>query len=275
MVVVGVKDLHDVSGQVLLLHGLLIISLVEGIQVEALHGLRIPDAQGVDDAVAVSDDGHVVGDGLHGLISFLTEYRAAVFIHIGAHPAAELHLFGVFRAAEFEGIAVRQPVVRHFHLIAVPDFLLEHAVAVANAAAVGRIAQGRQGIQEARGQTAQAAIAQRRIGLLILHCVDVQAQLVQSFLHLVERLQVDEVVAQRAAHQEFHGHVIDHFGILLLIFLLRRHPVVHDHVLDRIGHRLEDLLLGRFFQRPSVKSLDIIENASLEKLFIEFDRCFL
>ena len=159
MIIVGIKHFHDVPGQVFLLHGLLIISLIERIQIEAFHGFRIPDAQGVDDPVAIADDGHIVRNGLDGLISFLPEYRASVFVHISIHPAAEFDLFCVFRTAQLERIAVRQPVVRHLHLITVPDFLLEHAVAITDSAAVSRIPQRRQGIQETCRQPAQTAVA--------------------------------------------------------------------------------------------------------------------
>ena len=51
MVIVGIQNLNDIACKVFLLYGFLIISLVKGIQAEALYRLRIPDSQGVDNAL--------------------------------------------------------------------------------------------------------------------------------------------------------------------------------------------------------------------------------
>ena len=273
VVVVGIKNLHDISRQVLLLHRLLVVALVKGIQFEALHGLRVPDTQGVHDAVSISDDGHIVRDGLHGLISLLLEAVASVLVHIYVHIAAEFHFLGIFRAAQLKGIAVREPVVRHLHLVAVADLLLEHAVTVTDAAAVGRIAQGRQGIQEAGGKPSQSAVSQRGVRLLILNHIDVNAQLLQRLGDLVIGLQVDQVVAQSASHQEFHGQIINRLGIFFLIFLLRRHPVINDHILYRVSDRLKNLLVRRLFKGLAVERLDVVQDASLEKLLVKILHC--
>ena len=56
MVIVGIQNLNDIACKVFLFYGFLIISLVKGIQAEALYRLRIPDSQGVDNAVAIADD---------------------------------------------------------------------------------------------------------------------------------------------------------------------------------------------------------------------------
>ena len=79
------------------------------------------------------------------LVALLDEAVAAVLV-VDAHVAAELDLGGVLGAADLEGVAVLQPLVRNLHLEAVLNFLLEHAVAVADSTAVGRVAQGCQRI---------------------------------------------------------------------------------------------------------------------------------
>ena len=43
MVVIGIEHLTDISGKILLLNGHPVISLVKGIEGEALYGLGIPD----------------------------------------------------------------------------------------------------------------------------------------------------------------------------------------------------------------------------------------
>ena len=141
---------------------------------------------------------------------------------------------------------------------------------VADAAAVCLIAKSRQGIKETGGKSAKAAVAQRRISFLVLDHVDIQAHFFQRFLDLLVFAKVDHVVAQGTAHQEFHGHVIDHLGILLIELLLACHPVFDDLVLHGKGNRLEQLLLVRFFNGPPEQIADIFHDLFLECFFIEY-----
>ena len=183
MVIVGVKNLYDVSGKVLLLNCLLVITLVEGIELEAFDGLCIPDTQGIYDAVAVAHDGKVEGNRLNGLITFLEEMVSSLFIGIYIYIAAEFYNLCIFGTTKFKRIAVFQPVIGYFYLITVSDFLLEHTVTVTDTAAVCRITESCQRIKEAGCQTAQTAVTQRSIGLHVLNHVEVQSQLIQSFFY--------------------------------------------------------------------------------------------
>ena len=55
-----------------------------------------------------------------------------------------------------------------FYLLAIDNFLGEDTILVANAVAVGRHAQRGHAVQETGGQAAQTAVAQPRIGLVLL-----------------------------------------------------------------------------------------------------------
>ena len=105
VVVIGVKDLHNGLGQVLLLHSLLVISPVKGIQVEGVNGFRIPDAKGIYHIVAVSDNRQVIGHCADRLVSVLYKmvYAALVFY---THITAEFDLSGILRPADFKWVAV-------------------------------------------------------------------------------------------------------------------------------------------------------------------------
>ena len=105
MIVVGVEDLHDGLGQVLLLHRLLIVAPVKGVQLEGGDGLRIPDAQGVDHIVAVADDRQVIGNRPDRLIALLDKIVSSVPV-LCTDIAAEFHLHGILGAADLKGIAV-------------------------------------------------------------------------------------------------------------------------------------------------------------------------
>ena len=71
VVVIRVKNLNDSLCQVLLLNRLLIITLVEGIQMEGVDRLCIPDTQGIYYVVAVANDRQIIGYGTYRLISLL------------------------------------------------------------------------------------------------------------------------------------------------------------------------------------------------------------
>ncbi|SCH33629.1 Uncharacterised protein [uncultured Clostridium sp.] len=185
MVVVGVQNLYQQLRQVFFLYGLLIIALVEGVQAEGIHGLCVPDTKGIHYVIAIAYYRKVAGDSPYGLIALLDKMVLAVLIDLYVYVAAELDDLRVLRTAELEGIAVHKPVVGNFFLISVLNFLLEHTIAVTDAAAVCRITQGCQRIQEAGCQSSQTAISQSCVRLLILDYVQIAAQLLQSFLYFV------------------------------------------------------------------------------------------
>ena len=118
--------------------------------------------------VVVANDGVIIGNRQNGLIVLLYKMCLSGLV-IVFYPdiSAETHFFCVLRTAKFEGVAVLQPVVRLLHLVTILNLLLEHAIAVADAAAVSRVPQGCQRIQEAGSQTSQAAISKSRVRLLV------------------------------------------------------------------------------------------------------------
>ena len=136
VVVIGVEDFHDVLCQIVLFNGLSVIALIKGIKLEALYRLSIPDTKGIYYAVSVAHYGHVIGDGVYGLIAVLDKVVTSVAVCLNPYKATELNLFLIFPSPEFEGIAVTKPVIGDLQLIAVLYLLLEHAVAVSDTAAV-------------------------------------------------------------------------------------------------------------------------------------------
>ena len=172
----------------------------------------------------------------------------------------------VLRAAKLERITVFQPLIRHLHLVAVFNFLLEHTIMVTDAAAVSRITKRCQGIQKTCCQTPQTAVSKCRIRLLILNRIEVKTQLFQCFLHCFFRTQVDDIVTKRTSHQKLHRKVIYLLCACLVKLLLSCNPVVDNHILDRIGHSLEYLLRCRLVDRSAVLVLYIFDN-TLFKLF--------
>ena len=166
--VVGVEDGADGLGLGALGVGQSIVTAVEGLQIKVLlDRLGSPDAQLVDGLAGIANDGDVIRDGQDVLRVHRAVERAAVLLK-ALDAATELDGHGLVLTTDLPGIAMGEPLVGSLDLAAVDDLLLKQAVAVAHAVTVAGNALGRHGIQEACGQTAQATVAQRRIGLLVL-----------------------------------------------------------------------------------------------------------
>ena len=270
MVVVRIQNLYDGFCKVFLLNRFVVITFVEGIQGEVLNSLCIPDGQRVYNIVVVSYDWHIVRNCVYRLIIFLYEvYASGSLIILLCYVSAKFYFFCVFRAFQLEWIAVFQPVVRYFYLITVADLLFEHTVFITDTAAVCRISQCSQGIQEACCQTAKTAVSKRRISLLVLQKVQVQFHLIKSFLYLFVCSQVNQVISQRTSHQELHGHIVQNLRILLIHCFLGFQPVVNNNVFYCVADCLVNFLLGSLFQIFSVQHFYVFFDTVLKNFFVE------
>ena len=193
----------------------------------------------------------------------------ALLVYLHVHIAAEFDDLCVLGTAQLKGIAVFEPLVRNLDLIAILNLLLEHAIVVADAAAVRRVSESRQRIQEAGSQSSQTAVAKGSVRLLILDQVQITAQLLKRLLDLIVEGQVNQVIAQGAPHQELHGHIVHNLRILLLHLLLSRQPGVDDGILGSQGHRVENMARRRLFDGLPVKSLYIINYTSLKEFLVK------
>ena len=183
-----------------------------------------------------------------------------------------MDFLSILGSSQFQRIAVLQPVIRNFHLIAVSDLLLEHTVLVTDTCAVCGIVQSCKGIQKARRKSAEAAVAQSRVRLLVFDGVEFEAEFLERLLDGLISHQVDGVIAESAAHEELHGQVNDLLGILFVEDLLGPHPAVDDLVLQSHSGSLEDLLVCRFLHGAAVHCAYIVLNTSLEKIFVKIKR---
>ena len=271
MVVVRIKDFRQGVRQIFLLHRLVIVALVEGIEGKIIDRLGIPDPEGIDHIVAVSHDRKVIGNRAYSLAALLMVIiSAGRLIIIHGHIAAEFDLLGVFRPLQFERIAaVREPVIRLFHLITVADLLTEHAIVITDAAPVRRITQRGQGIHEAGSQSSETAVSKSRIALLILDGIDVDTHLGERVFYLAVGAECQQVIAEVASREELHRHIVHDLRIVFFHLLLRGHPVVDDHVLYHVADSLVDLVLCCVFQCGTEKSADFIPNFFLKRLFLK------
>lgn len=77
---------------------------------------------------------------------------------------------------ELPGVKV-QPIVGHFDLVAVNDFLFEDSVSVAKTVAPGGVVETSQAVEEASSKSTQATVAQTCIVLLADDVLDSKTKL--------------------------------------------------------------------------------------------------
>ena len=101
------------------------------------------------------------------------------------------------------------PGVGLLALDAFGEVLPKEAVVVVEAHAVAGQPERGDGVEEARGEPAQAAVAERGLGLAVLHGGERGAVGGKDALDLVCQAEVHKVGAQQAAHQELGGEVVE------------------------------------------------------------------
>ena len=221
-----------------------VIALVEQPQVEVARGLRRPQPHVVDRVRAVARDGRVVGHRHHvvGLDPVMPQH--ALLVHEFDRATVKLDLVEHLRARELPRVAVAQPVVGMFDLMAVLQLLREHAVVVADAVAIAGQAQRRHRIEEAGGQPAQAAVTQGGIGLLGFDAVGVESQLAEHGAEALLQAEVQQAVVEHPADQELERQVVHALHVLLVVAAHGRHPALHEPFARHQRRRLEPVPVG-------------------------------
>ena len=241
--VVRVEDLGQVLGLHLLVHGRRVVALAEVLEVELPVGARGPEPQRVHVGAAPADDRHVVGHPDDRPRVHPAEPERA---RVGRGRAAALegdaeHVLG---ARQLPGMGQPEPVVGLLDLGAVPDALTEQTVLVPEPVAHGRVAERRERVEEARGQPAEPAVAEPRVGLQLAEVGPVAAERAARVAARRVQAEVDRVVEQVAPGQELHRQVVDALDVLAVIGLLRDDPALEDPVAHGVSERKE-AVVGR------------------------------
>ena len=184
-----------------------------------VDGLGAPDAQLVDRLAAEADDRDVVGDG-EDVLRVLDGIKDAIALGMGDDVAAEADANGLVGTAHLPRIALRKPFVRDLDLASVDDLLLEEAVAIAHAVAVACDPLVGHGVEEARRQTAQAAVAERRIGLKAADLIEVATHVGEGLGDYITYTEVDQVVVEQPPDEELDGEIVDALLAILLETLI-------------------------------------------------------
>ena len=188
-----------------------IIAAVERRELDRRDRARRPQPQHVGMAAAPAGDRRVVRHGEHAsrpdtrAPARCRHRRRGIPPSRRSRSSRRLRRFnshGLPCASQSSGNSCCQPSL---------NALLEQAVLVTDAVAIGRDAERRHAVEIAGGEPPQSAIAERGVKLGLAQLVEIGAKAFQRGARRLDQLQVRQRVEQQAADQEFDREVIDAF----------------------------------------------------------------
>ena len=222
-----------------------VIAAIEVVEPQRIRRPRRPQPQRVDVAPAPAGDRRVVGDRVDGLRRIPDVARLPVLALAAVDGAAEADRVGDLGPLELPRIARRQPVLGELELPAVLQHLAEDAVVVADAVAVGGDRERRHAFHEAGGEPAEAAVAERGVGLELAQPVEIDAEVAQRLARRLGEAEVAERVEQQAPDQEFEREVVDALAAVAVGLAGRVHPAIDDAIAHGERRRHEPVVLLR------------------------------
>ncbi len=257
--VVRVQDFGNRLDRPAILHGFdIVVGRIRPLVGVQRHHFRAPEPQRVHRVVVIAGHRHIIRNGQHFLVSFVVE-DALVFDVLLPDLAAELDGHRLVRPPKFPDVAVLQPRVRQFRLVAVDDLLPEHAIAVADTAAVSRNVQGSHRVQKTGGQPAESAAAKSGLGLLFGQVFQADPQIAQPLLALRQNIQVEQIGQQNASLQVFDRKIIHLLAVPFHIFTVCPRPAPGDQIADQTGQRLIAFPVGPQFDPFPVNALELLQ----------------
>ena len=206
------------------------IAAAELLKIERMSRGGAPQTQRVDRLAAVADHRPIIGDAdeRRGLVRNHAQLAFAQF-----KRAAEGHWHAFRRPHDLPGIRMSEPIVRALLLPAVLNFLLKDAVLIAQAIAHrGQLHRGHR-VEETGGETAETAIAQASVRLLVEDLPPLAAIAFETRSDDRIEQEIHDIVAKRTADKKLDRDVIDPLRILARIGLMGAQPTVGKNVSDR------------------------------------------
>ncbi len=250
--VLGVEHLRDVLGEGLRAHRLFVVAGVEDAQIERVGRRRPPQPEGVDPAVVVPGNHHVVRHREHVPVRNPARARdALIVVRLGA--ATERDRLRGLGVRELPRRAHAQPGIRLLDLLTIDEGLPEDPVLVADAVPDRRHTHGGERIDEAGSQTPEPAVTEAGFDLDLAHVIHRDAALLESVRGDLPQTRREQIVVELLAQQILRREVADRLGLLLalprLVFEPPRHEVIAHGSRQRevlvvgIGCRQRDALI--------------------------------
>ena len=157
---------------------------------------------------------------------------------------AELDRLLEIASADHPGVAVPEPVVRPLHLVAPPDLLLEDPVLVPQGVADRGQRERGHGIEEARRQSAESAVPEPGVALLLLEGLELDAVAIEGRPHAGLELEVQDVVPHGPTEEELDREEADPLASRLPVPIAGVQPSLHEDLAHLRGEREEPVAVG-------------------------------
>ncbi len=144
------------------------------------------------------------------------------------------------------------------------DDLLKEAVVITDTVAAGGDPKARHALQKARRKAAEAAIAERGVGLGAAHPRGIDAEIAERQPDELAASQVADNVVEQAPDQKLERHVIDALAALRAAETVDRQPAMDDAVPQRQCGRDEPVPVGRGCRILSDRQSELGEQRRLE-----------
>ena len=128
----------------------------------------------------------------------------AEIVPVRSDMAAEAYLHRVLVAGDEPALRRGAPVVGKLGLLAVDEFLTEHAQLVADGIARGLKPQRGHAVHIAGGETAETAVAETRVRLTLENIGGASPHILQPADDSLGNAEVERVFHQAPAHQKLH-----------------------------------------------------------------------
>ena len=263
--VAGVQHLGEVLRAHLRLDGLRVAAGVKQAQVERLMaGPGAPQPEDVDCLGAVARDQHVAGLAAHHLARHPAGPQPSLVVVHSLGVAVEPDDLEVIGGGELPRVAVEGPVVGKLDLLAILEGLLEDPELIPDAVAHRRHVQGGQGVEQAGGQPAQAAVPQSGLNVEVLQVPGGVPGHGDGPAGQVGGAGIQRVLAELAPEHVLRRQVIDELRVGLIVRPGRPGPAVSEAVADGDGQRPVDVLGARRLRRRAPLVTQVVSEVALE-----------
>ena len=259
VIVRRIEHLGDDLGHRAVLERLHIVAGGEGVHVEIVGAVRLPEAEGVHARVVIARDEHVARHGDDGLITHELAVIVAELIPVRLDAAAEANLHGVLIARDEPALGRGAPIVGDLGLAAVFYLLAEHAELIAETVSRGGDVLRGHAVHIAGGETAQTAVAEAGVRLGLKDIGGGAAHILQRAGERLGHAEVKRVLHQAAAHQELHGQIM-HLALGRRA-ALERQNAAHD-LADDDGAGLEHLFVRCVQRRDAEVRAELVLNGA-------------
>ena len=270
VVIVGVKYLGDSLCNSVLAESLSVVALIEHSHIKG-RSLCLPQSQNGNAIAVVAGNIHIVRNSNNGAV-VLVGNVVVLLIPVFLKLAVEMNFDGLIGLGNKPALAAGKPVIGKLCLPAVLYLLLEDTVLVADGVAHCRIAVGSKTVKVAGSKSAQAAVSETCIRLVIVDTVNVNVPLLEDIRYHVVYFKVIKACLERTSHKELHGKVVYFLLSCRMYLIAELSSLFSQQSYNDCRKCLVDLIIGSVDRSDICFVLKLLTESLLKIFLIDYWR---